>query len=175
MIRYWGLILFICSLSFHVAAQKEVDFDGEPNFFDRVYTAGGFSMQLGDITYIELSPAAGYMVNNMFSVGLGFTYRYLKIKYYNFDTSIYGYRLFARHNLSHQFFLYAEYENLQNEVFYADGSQREWVDGVFGGGGLQQPIGKKASFVVMGLYNFAYDPIRSPYNSPWVFRVGFTL
>ena len=116
------------------------------------------------------------MITNMFSAGVGVTYRYISFRDFDFDTSIYGGRVFARHNLGQQFFLYTEYENLRNELFFADGSVREWVPGFFVGGGLFQSIGGgRMGFVATALYNFAYDQIRSPYNSPWVFRVGFTL
>jgi hypothetical protein len=46
------------------------------------------------------------------------------------------------------------------------------------GGGVAQPIGRNAAFFMTILYNFSYQNFnnigvfRSPYNSPWVFRIG---
>ncbi|MDN5212325.1 hypothetical protein QQ020_09705 [Fulvivirgaceae bacterium BMA12] len=176
MINKLVVALIVTILSFHAYGQKEIDIADNPSFFDRVYVGGNVSMQFGTFTYLELSPLAGYMITNMFSAGLGVTYRYISIRDVDFNTSIYGGRVFARHNLGEQFFLYTEYESLRNELRFGDGTRREWVPGFFVGGGLFQPIGNSGvGFAVTALYNFSYDEIRSPYNSPWVFRVGFTL
>lgn len=167
---------FIMIISLHAYGQKEFDPEAAPTFFERVYVGGNVSFEFGDFTVVDLSPLAGYMVTNMFSVGLGATYRYFSVRDFNFETSIYGGRVFARHNLGQQFFLQTEYENLSTELRFGDGNNREWVPGFFFGGGVFQPIGRgTAGVVVAGFYNFAYDDIKSPYNSPWVFRVGITL
>ena len=176
MVNKTILTVLIMIISFHTYGQKEFDPEENPSFFDRVYFGGSVALEFGDFTFIDLSPLAGYMINNMLSAGVGITYRYLSIRDFDFNTNIYGGRIFARHNLGQQFFLQTEYESLSNELLFADGTRREWVPGFFFGGGLFQPIGARgAGFAAMGLYNFSYDEIRSPYNSPWVIRVGFTL
>ena len=176
MVKKIILAALITFVAFHAYSQKEFNPEEGPSFFDRVYFGGNLSLEFGDFTFIDVSPLAGYMINNMLSAGVGVTYRYISIRDVDFDTNIYGGRVFARHNLGQQFFLYTEYENLRNELFFADGTVREWVPGFFVGGGIFQPIGRGgAGAVITALYNFAYDDIRSPYNSPWVFRVGLTL
>jgi hypothetical protein len=46
------------------------------------------------------------------------------------------------------------------------------------GGGFFQPIGAKAGFFLMALYNFSYKEAGqgdvSPYNSPFILRAGVT-
>ncbi|MDN5205126.1 hypothetical protein QQ008_27310 [Fulvivirgaceae bacterium BMA10] len=157
-------------------SQKEFDPEGEHNFFDRVYLGGNFNLQFGDVTFVDISPLAGYMITNRFSAGLGATYQYLRWKIFDFSTNVYGGRVFARHNIGQQFFAHAEFESLSLEFFQAGENTREWVPGFFLGGGLFQPIGSRgAGFNITALYNFAHDELKSPYNSPWIFRVGFTL
>ena len=156
-------------------------------FGQRVYFGGNFSLQFGSLTYIDVSPLAGYMITRNFSAGLGVTYRYLRYKdnYYNinYSSNIYGGRLFLRHNISlfHlPLFLYSEYEDLSVAVPVnnsPDRLSREWIPSLFAGGGLFQPIGQRAGFTIMFLYNLIYDVQRTSYlyPQPYVIRVGFTL
>ncbi len=160
-------------------AQTSDEIEGE-SIKDRIYFGGNLGLQFGTITNIEVSPLVGYRFTNDFSAGLGVTYIYLKTDYSNypdFETNIYGYRLFARHNIQEQFYATAEYENLSLEFIRLNdfAKSREWVPGLFVGGGYFQPVGNRAGFNIAALYNVMYDDQKSPYNSPWVFRVGFTF
>ncbi|MDX1627603.1 MAG: hypothetical protein R3345_02835, partial [Fulvivirga sp.] len=106
-------------------------------------------------------------------------YIYYKIDYdtgEDFRTDIYGGQVFARHKLSDQFFLHAEYESLSIEFFnLVDRSvNREWVPGLLVGGGYFVPFGRNAGFSAMALYNALHDDLRSPYNSPLIIRAGIT-
>lgn len=174
---FFAFALFI--ISFSAYSQREVS-EGS-TFFDRVYLGGNFGAQFGTTTFVDVSPLAGYMITDKLSAGVGITYQYLRYKpapNVSFSTSIYGWRTFVRRNIGRQFFLHGEFENINLELYTpssADGIQREWVPGLFVGGGLFQPIGRKAGFMISALYNVLYDDIRSPYNSPLVLRVGFTL
>jgi len=147
---------------------------------DRVYFGGNLGLQFGTITNVEVSPLVGYRVTDKFSAGLGVTYIYYKIEYSNgqeFETDIYGGRIFARRNLTEQIFLYGEFESLNLEFFNTSDLTvtREWVPGLFLGGGYFMPLGRNAGFSAMALYNVIYDDLKSPYNSPLIIRVGFTV
>jgi hypothetical protein len=179
-------ILFLAilfSLSAYSYAQVQLPLGTKSTFGQRLYFGGSMGFQLGTITYVDVSPLAGYMISRKLSAGVGITYRYLKYRNINYETHIYGGRLFARHNIALfnlPLFLYGEYENLNLEYAkYTSISTyeltREWVPSVLVGGGLFQPIGTRAGFMIMALYNLIYDEVRSPYNSPWVVRVGFTM
>ncbi|MTI41479.1 hypothetical protein [Fulvivirga lutimaris] len=169
------LTFIIPSLTF---AQGSEEIEGN-SLKDRIYFGGNLGLQFGTITNIEVSPLVGYRLTNDFSVGVGITYIYFKTNYNNypdFETNIYGYRLFGRYSITEQFYATAEYENLSLEFYnFNDGSiRREWVPGAFVGGGYFQPIGRNAGFNIAVLYNVLHDDLRSPYNSPWVFRIGIT-
>lgn len=175
MKRLLSLVLFLSWAS--LFAQQE-DISDVP-ISERIFFGGNFGFQFGNITNIEVSPLVGYRVTNDFSIGTGITYIYFKQQFDNFpdfETNIYGYRLFARHTIQQQFYAQAEYENLSLEFFNPnDGNtRREWVPGILVGGGFFQPIGRNAGFVIAAFYNVIYDDLRSPYNSPWVFRIGIS-
>ena len=145
------------------------------DFWQRVTVGGNFGLQFGTLTFIDISPTVGYRFTDKFTAGPGFTYRYIKFR--GFDgSSLYGGRIFARHRIGQMFFAQTEYETLNTEyINRADQISRTWVPGFFVGGGLFQPVGRRAAIIVSALYNLSYDATRSPYNSPWNFNVGITL
>lgn len=161
-------------------AQEESQ-DGEPqsssNFFDKVFVGGNFGLQFGTVTFIDVSPLVGYRFTNRFSAGPGITYRYFKLRGFE-GTSTYGGSFFARHIVGSQFFAQAQYENL-NTIYPSldtpNALERGWVPGLFLGGGIFQPLGRRGAVTLAAMYNLIYDNIRSPYGSPWVFNVGFNL
>ncbi|MEM9830961.1 MAG: hypothetical protein AAF944_09995 [Bacteroidota bacterium] len=159
------------------AQEEDSIYYQRPSILDKIAPGGNFSLQFGTITYIEVSPMVGYRFTNKFMAGPGITYRYFKVRGFE-ASSIYGPRAFARYVINRQFFVQSEYENLSVEFPTGDPRApvtREWVPGLFVGGGLFQPIGERAGFMIGAFYNLSHDNIRSPYNSPWVFNVGFTL
>lgn len=174
------VILIIALTSFTTGFSQTGNELGGDKLSDRIYFGGNLGLQFGTVTNIEIAPLVGYRFTDDFSAGMGITYIYFKREFDNypdFETNIYGYRLFARHNIQEQFYAHAEYENLSLEFFdINDGSsRREWVPGAFVGGGYFQPLGRNAGFNVTALYNLMYDEFKSPYNSPWVIRVGVTM
>lgn len=174
--------IFIFSLMASEAfSQKNFEEGTDPSFWERVYFGGNMGLQLGDYTAISLSPIAGYMFTNRFSAGLGVTYQYLNIKDIDYSTNTYGGRVFGRYNITETIFLHSEYESINYEYPIVNTqtgeitSIRNWIPGLFIGGGFFQPIGRSAGFNITALYNLLYDDLKSPYNSPFVVRVGFTL
>ena len=147
------------------------------DFLERVTLGGNFGLQFGTVTFIDVSPTVGYRFTDRFTAGPGLTYRYLKFRNFS-GSSLYGGRIFARQRLGQQFFIQSEYEALNTEYRTNNVDRpisRTWVPGFFLGGGLFQPVGRRAAIIVSALYNLTYDATRSPYNSPWNFNVGFTL
>ena len=164
--------------------QRQFEPEGQPSFFDRVYVGGTFSLQFGTYTAIIISPIAGYMVTNRFSVGPGITYQYLKGeaydytgRRYSYDSNIYGFSAFARYNITPMFFAYTEYESLKVTFPNIDGTAlvKEWVPGYFIGGGVFQPVGGRAGLGLSVLLNVLHDDRKSPYNSNLIIRAGITL
>lgn len=182
--KKWILVLLSGFLLIGASyAQVEEEIEDDSDFWDRVYIGGNLGLQFGSITSVEVSPLAGYRFSNTFSAGFGVTYQYFKADYVNgfgqkidYETNIYGGRLFARKNVTQQIFAHAEYESLNLEFYnpLADQKLRQWVPALFIGGGLFQPVGSRAGFNVMVLYNVMHDDLKSPYNSPLVVRAGIT-
>lgn len=180
----------VLMLGLVLGTQAQVYFEEEvdsTSFRDRVYFGGNFSANLGTrFTFIDVSPLAGYMINDDFSVGLGATYLYLSREFQTFQlgnrfkvtNSVYGGRAFMRHTVRDNFFAHAEFESLNTETPSFDGSQgtfREWVPGLLIGGGMFRSVFKRGGVNVTLLYNLLHDEFRSPYNSAIVFRAGVTF
>ena len=145
-----------------------------------MYYGGNFSLQFGSVTYIDISPLAGAMITDKLSAGLGATYQYLNFRRAS-SSSVYGGRLFGRYNITQNFFAHSEVESL-NTAYVVPGAtaaqdrlNRDWVTGVFVGGGYFTPFGNRGGANITLLYNLTYDNRRSPYNEPYVIRVGFVF
>lgn len=165
----------------HAMAQREVYSEDKPPLKDRMYYGGNFSLQFGSVTYIDVSPLVGVMVTDKFSTGLGTTYQYLNFRRANSSSSVYGGRLFGRYNITQNLFAHTEVESL-NTAYVVPGTTpdkdrltRDWVTGVFVGGGYFTPFGSRGGANITLLYNLSYDNRRSPYNEPYVIRVGFVF
>jgi hypothetical protein len=118
------------------------------------------------------------MITNKFSAGAGITYQYFRDnRFIGGENNIYGGRIFGRYNVRPNIFLHGEYESLNLDLYnrVSETFQRTWVPGLFLGAGYFAPFGRRGGANVTFLYNFLFDNQRSPYNQPYVFRVGFML
>lgn len=179
--KHWFLasLLLICSNA-AVQAQRNLEGLDEPRFRDRVYYGGGGSFQLTqDIILIGVSPIMGYMITDRWSSGVGVTYQYIHYKFFARATHTYGGRLFTRYNVFRSVFTMAEYESLNIELMrHGSDLPRVWADRLLIGGGYFQPFaGGRGGFNIGVFYDFLYmaGNRHNPYNSPWVYRVGFTF
>lgn len=172
---------------FEEKEEKKQDSIKVSDFSDRLYKGGNFSLNLGsDFTYIDISPLAGYMITPTFSAGLGATYLYLSRKYiilpsgntFKVNSSVYGGRTFVRKNILETYFAHMEFEALNVEFASNTNNEntiREWVPGLFIGGGVFQPVFGRGGINLTILYNLLHDELKSPYNSAFVVRAGVTL
>lgn len=152
---------------------------------DRLYFGGNLSLNVfSQSKFIDVSPLVGYMIDENWSAGGGFTYQYISREFtaipsgdrFTVSSSVYGGRAFIRRNINETYFAYTEFETLNAEFGVGNAnSEREWVPGLFIGAGTFQPFFANGGINVMVLYNLLHDELRSPYNSEWVFRVGVTL
>lgn len=155
---------------------------------EKLFFGGGFGAGFGNYTFISVSPIIGYRVSSRLAAGVRFMYQYTTFEYINqnFDKERYngndfGVSPFARFMVYGPAFLQAEYEYMSYDALYYDGTKRRAnFDSFLAGAGIAQPIGQRASFFLTVLYNFSYQNFdntgvyRSPYDSPWVFRVGIS-
>lgn len=179
------------------STEERAEDDKEDRFpwRERLFMGGNFQASFGNITLIDISPMLGVRISERADAGVGITYQYYRqragtyttlvrgIPYSytveNFQTSIYGARVFGRYFPVPTMFGQAEVEALsysyEDVTDFGYQRRRAWVPGVFIGGGYSQPMGRRGALNMTVLYNVAYDEVRSPYNSPWVVRMGFTL
>lgn len=153
----------------------------------------------GGFTNLGVTPIFGYRITDGFSAGIGFGYQYLRIKNYNsvivdpnsgaseyrpLTAHIYSPSVWARHIIWNNIFAHAEYEhNIFSQTIYTNDftqygvlpiiKEKEVINAprLFLGGGLRQPIGDRASIVVMGLYDILHTS-NSVYISPFTIRIG---
>lgn len=141
---------------------------------DRIYFGGGGGFNAGSNFFsISVSPLMGYKITERFSAGVQITYQYTRIT--NLRAHNYGGGPFLRFNVTQKFFAYTEYEymNFGLPVLPPNESPRFDFTSYFVGLGYTEPIGDVLAFNVIALYNLLYqDGTNSPYNSPFVFRVG---
>jgi hypothetical protein len=155
---------------------------------EKLFFGGGFGAGFGNYTFISVSPIIGYRVTSRLATGVRFMYQYTTFEYIdqNLDKERYngndfGVSPFARFMVYGPAFLQAEYEYMSYDALFYDGTKRRAnFDSFLAGAGIAQPIGQRAAFFLTVLYNFSYENFdntgvyRSPYDSPWVFRVGIS-
>lgn len=143
------------------------------DFWQKVYFGGNLGLQFGNYTFINIAPIVGYKVTEKFSVGAGPSYIYLKDRYYNYSTSIYGGNVFARYFIFKDLFAHTEYEVLNGD--WKGTGNRFNLTNVWVGGGYRQRVGMAGSFMILALWNIN-ESIYSPYSNPVIsagFAVGF--
>jgi len=126
-----------------------------------------------DGAHFEISPIIGYRVTNDFHAGVRFTYLYSYYSSYGYNYSYhdFGASMFARYYLFNFLFAHVEFEELSSQYYLTDGSKsRQWVPGLFLGGGLYQHFGNTFMSVAV-LFN-VLESDYSPYSNP-IIRVGF--
>lgn len=185
MIRFILVYIFCCVITFSVVAQGDNSLKGV-SWKERIVTGGGMGLGFGSYQdYVTLSPIIGFAITKKFVAGTGLTYRYTKYKdvYPGKDvtTNDFGVNPFLRYTVYRGIFLQTEYEYLNYESIYysnLETTRANW-DSFMAGGGFMQPIGNKAAFFMLAMYNFSYRDAKPgeylPYASPWVIRAGITV
>ena len=138
---------------------------------------GGVSVGAGDVSFVSVSPYLAYKATEEIDVGVGLFYRLRHDTRFgrDLDTGDIGGSVFGRYQLPGPFFVHAEMEYLNYEVYRGDQSKlRKGTASLLAGGGFSQSIGRSTSAHLMVLYNFSYSGYSAPapYSSPWVLRAG---
>ncbi len=178
---YIGIIFlaFIFHSSTLNAQVDEGNNKEKSNFSSRLFYGGGFGLQFGTVTLIELSPLVGYKVTPKFGVGVSPTYKYYSYKNYysnssSLKTNVYGGSVFARYLIFSSVFAHAEYETLFfNTKYPGYPDELQQFNSLLVGGGYRQMIGRNAAMNLMILWNLN-DTYDSPYTNP-VIRMGFSI
>ena len=188
MIRFIAsLFLVFLAITFIQAQSKrgstyDNDLSGVP-LKERIVVGGGLGLSFGSQQdFLSIAPMIGYRVTERMLAGTGITYRYTKYKYYSPAIKLidYGFNPFVRYTIFNGIFVHAEYEYLNYE-FPTDVNEtmRTGYNSFLAGGGFLQPIGDKAAFYLLALYNFSYREVQpgqySPYTTPLILRGGITF
>lgn len=130
--------------------------------------------QFGTVTFIDVSPLLGYKITDKIGAGIGATYQYYhyRDKFYDFETNVYGGRVFGRYLFTDYLFAHVEYEYLNLEAFDFN-RRRVDVESLLAGGGYVQRVSDNVSIVAMLLYNFT-ESVYTPYTNP-IIRVGVNI
>jgi hypothetical protein len=158
-----------------------------PPLKERLFYGGSFSLQLGTITNIEVSPVIGLWVLPRLAVAAGPNYRFYKD--WIGRTNIYGGRSYVQFvifrdldkfiplGIHTSIFLHCEDEMLSLESEYWKNitydPKRFLINTVLGGAGISQQVGKRSSFNIMVLWALN-DPGYDIYGNPEI-RVGFVF
>lgn len=175
--KNWIIATLLSILTINVASgQVYLEETDEPTIWDRMYFGGGGTLQFGTITIIGASPLVGYMITDRLSAGVGATYQYINYRHIGWSTNTYGGRLFSRYNITPAIYAMGEYESLNMDLYGRSSDlPRVWVDRLLLGGGYFQPLGRRGGINIGLMYDFLYTQAGSPYQSPWVYRFGFTF
>ena len=157
------LILTLFFSSFSFAQEEDVyvlgdsDKNAKPSIskkgFDwsKVTLGGGLGLTFGTITLVEVAPTVGYYLTDNILAGVGVNYIYYEDKSINFNTSIYGARVFGEYLFDDLPFL----AHVETEIINIEGARAERLNiiNLYVGGGLKQQIGRTSYFYLLALWN----------------------
>jgi hypothetical protein len=152
------------------------DIEYQLSFLERTYVGGNIGLSLGNnFFFFDVSPLAGYdLIPQIWSVGLGATYRYQRWFGGNYD--IYGGRVFTRINIGNTFFLHGEYEYLSFiPVSFTSVGERGWGGNVLAGGGIWFGKSDRGGAYLSVLYALTTENGSLYEENPLVISPGFVF
>ncbi len=166
--------------------------DGDDRKFDwsRARIGGGFGLQFGNVTQINLSPQFGYyVIKDKFLVGGGVNFNYFSqrntqtytingVNYYSapFRSLFYGGNAYVQYNVWRGLNVYGQYVLINKDSYYYD--KRVNVSHLLLGGGYNVPMGNAGQMNIMLLYdviNSNESVYQGTFNSslPLILQVNF--
>ena len=160
-------------------------------FKQRLVYGGGFGLQFGNVTLLDLSPSIGYRLTDRLTLGTGISYKYNRVKnytqdltsgkWYDYTSNVYGGSIWTRYYLFQNIFAHAEIEQLQIDYKYTSISSTlptlikngVAVNSVLLGGGFRQPVGERVFFNILILFNLNESDF-TPYSNP-IIRAGISV
>jgi hypothetical protein len=143
---------------------QRIDFDLNTSFWAN--TSQVFS---------EFSVLISYRFPKIWSVGAGPVYILNYDRKADKNLNGWGGKVFARAQLLRFFYLWTEYQGINNQYiaeYTPVVKKTEYVSSWFAGAGLTIRISKRSGFTLSVLYDILHSS-SSPYYSPLVYRVGF--
>ena len=149
-----------------VQAQPEKPAE-KPPWKEKIYFGGYVNFSFGSYTSIGIEPMVGYKIIPRLSVGAKIRYDYISDNRYSttYSSSNYGGSLFTRLSLIKKLYLHAEFAGYNYKIYDEfENSDRDWIPFFFVGGGLNQPLGRRASLNIQLLFDVLHNT-NSPYGS----------
>ena len=132
--------------------------------WNRVVVGGGFGMTFGDYTYIEVAPTFGYYLTDNIIAGVGANYIYYEDKIFNYNTNIFGARVFGEYLFENMPLLaHAEVETINFEQYIG---KRINIVNLYVGGGIKQGFGNNSYFYILALWNLNETKESLYFNPP---------
>lgn len=131
---------------------------------------GGFGLNFGQVTIVNLSPVLAYRFSEKIHGGAGINYTYYSSVAEKYSTNIYGGSVFARFFILENLFAHTELEKLYLRT--SDRYKRDLTN-IYVGGGYNQRLGGNAFANILVLYNLNQSPY-SPYSNP-IIRAGIGM
>lgn len=168
----------------------------EPSRF--IYGGWGLFGMGNGVINVGITPIIGYRITDEFSAGIGLGYQYFRIKDYNsvitdvntgaeefrpLNAHVYSPSVWGRYLIWSNIFAQVEYEhNIFTQRYYENDftqfpppvikvNRSINVPSLLVGGGLRQPLGDRASLIIMALYDVLQDK-NSPYYNTIALRFG---
>lgn len=120
----------------------------------------------------EVSFLISYRFPKILSIGTGPVYIFNYQRGPKENLNGWGGKVFARASLLKFIYLWTEYQGIDNQLI--DGG-RAYVDSWFLGAGLNIRLGRRFGINMSVLYDVLYNSSNSPYYSPVIYRLGFSL
>ena len=163
------LLLLVYGISFGAQSQTLQE---APNFWQQLRYGGGIGLSFGDGFFSgTLAPSAIYDLNPQFSMGMGLSGTYNKLKN-SYSSTVLGGSLIGLFNPLRELQISAEFEELNVNRRYdydgADFKDSYWYPALFLGAGY------RAGNATIGIrYDVLYDADKSIYADPWAPFVRF--
>jgi hypothetical protein len=156
----------------------------------RLIIGGSLGLSFGDYTNINISPLIGYRISQLFAAGININAQYGSERFRNYNSettqrnqyTIFGGGVWGRVYPVDFLFIHIqpEYNAVSLKSTYYTTDPKTTVTDHYGvpsllmGGGYSQPVGGRASFSIMALYDVLQDS-RSPYQNGLILRIGASL
>ncbi|MVT10808.1 hypothetical protein [Chitinophaga tropicalis] len=156
----------------------------------RLIVGGSLGLSFGDYTNINVSPTVGYRISQMFAAGIAINAQYgsERWRFSNGETSqrnqysIFGGGVWGRVYPLDFLFIHIQPEanHVSLKSTYYDTDPKTVIKDSYGvpsllmGGGYTQPMGGRAAFSIMALYDVLQDD-RSPYQKGLILRIGASI
>lgn len=192
MKRLLVCLLLVTAAQLAHAQYYKTDTSGSKKGFDasRLILGGSLGLSFGDYTNINISPLVGYRISQTFAAGVAINAQYgsERFRYFDGNTSqrnqysIFGGGVWGRVYPLDFLFIHIQPEAnfVSLKSTYYDTDPKTVIKDSYGvpsllmGGGYTQPIGDRAAFSIMALYDVLQDD-KSPYQNGLILRVGASI